>query len=73
MSHRSDGSSSGDGLRPQLFQEISTRLRAVCPDIPDDEFVSLVEDVAHMARKYGGDRSADLAGHIEPENARNAG
>jgi hypothetical protein len=73
MPHRSDRSSSGDGLRPDLFQEIASRLRAVCPDIPDDEFASLVEDVARAARKYDGDASAGLLGHIEPENARNTG
>lgn len=70
MPQRSDSSSSADGLPPDLLQQIASRLRAVCADVPDDEFASLVEDVARVKLKYDGDQFADLLGHTEPEKAR---
>ena len=50
---------SKDGALPQdLIRLIADRLRPVCPDIPEDEFTRLVEDVARVKLKYDGDEIA---------------
>jgi hypothetical protein len=52
--------SSNDGLPSELLQLIASRLRAVCAGVPDDEFASLVADVARVKLKYAGDQFANL-------------
>jgi hypothetical protein len=50
---------SKDGTLPQeLLRQIANRLRPVCPDIPEDEFTRLVEDVARVKLKYDADENA---------------
>jgi hypothetical protein len=43
---------SNDDLPPALLQQITTTLRPACPDIPDDEFARLVQDMARIKLKY---------------------
>lgn len=57
MPQTSRDRASHDGFPPELLQQITTRLRAVCASIPEDEFARLVEDVARVKLKY--DYSAD--------------
>lgn len=65
---------SNDGLPPELLQQIASRLPAVCAGVPDDEFASLVADVARVKLKYDGDEFANLLDHdVESENARKSG
>lgn len=53
---------SKDGALPQdLIRQIATRLRPVVPDIPEDEFNRLVEDVARVKLKYDGDEIGQKA------------
>lgn len=49
-----------DTALPELRQSIAERLRPVCPDIPQEEFERLVEDVARVKTKYDEDPFADL-------------
>jgi hypothetical protein len=53
---------STDDFPPALLQQIRTKLRPVCPDIPDDEFVRLVEDVARVKLKYAAIQDFEDAG-----------
>ena len=51
-------------LPPNLVRRIAARLRPVCPNTPDDDFVRLVHDVARVKLKYDGDQFADLLEHV---------
>ena len=60
-----------EDLPPDLLRRIAARLRPVCPNIPDDDFVRLVRDVARVKLKYDGDQFADLLEHAtNAESAR---
>jgi hypothetical protein len=43
-----------------MKEEIAARLRAVCADMPQAEFVRLVERIATINLKYSTRRSEDL-------------
>jgi len=59
-------------LPPNLVRRIAARLRPVCPNTPDDDFVRLVHDVARVKLKYDGDQFADLLEHVtNAESDRN--
>jgi hypothetical protein len=40
--------------REQLVAEIAARLRRVCPDMPEDHFAAMVQDMAAITLKYEG-------------------
>lgn len=47
-----------DGITPEMFDFIASRLRPVCPDIPESEFELLVRDVARVKLQLEGDKFA---------------
>jgi hypothetical protein len=57
---------SNNGVPPELVQQLTARLRPVCPGIPEDEFACLVEDVARVKLKYDADEA-------DSETARRTG
>jgi hypothetical protein len=49
---------SNDGLPAELLQEIATRLRPVCSDIPESQFALLVQEVAVLKLRHDPTRMA---------------
>lgn len=61
---------SNDPIPEELLRQIRSRLRPVCPDIPETEFARLIADVARVKLKYDSDATAaDNA----PSTARKTG
>jgi hypothetical protein len=61
---------SNDQVPPEMLKLIASRLRPACPDIPKDEFESLVVDVARVKMKYDRDRFASFHERAERDSAR---
>jgi hypothetical protein len=61
---RSDTMSNpNDQITPEMLDYIATRLRPVCPDIPESEFELLVLDVARVKLQSEGDKYARAVQH----------
>jgi hypothetical protein len=46
------------GLPQDLLRQITSRVRPACPDIPEDVFRRLVEELARIRLRYDGKEPA---------------